>query len=426
MAGQFVNRKEELSLLDREIERSKVIVLYGRRRTGKTRLLTHWGQKHPLAYSQAIEGSEQLQIEQLHNDLKEHLPAEITPRSWTEFFEILALIKKKIIIAIDEFPYLVETNPSLPSIMQKWIDHKQPQNVKLILLGSSQTMMHGTFLHATSPLFERADRILHINPMSYRAYAEYNGIDIADRNAFLKFSITGGVPKYWEYINPRQDVVRMVDELFFGEFSFLENEPYRLLKDENINGVQPLSILESIGRGAVKPSEIAGKLSIPQTSLGRPIQVLLDASIIAREQPFGESVRNSKKVNYVISDYALRFWYNVYSPHRSRWHLYADDVKKKLIIGHASFVLEHEYRKLFKDASRYWEGGDIEIDCVRYQEESLEKIILSEIKWGRLTKKERESIAMNVQEKFRKSSLARKYKDAAFEVLSFDDICKLF
>ena len=210
----------------------------------------------------------------------------------------------------DEFPYLVATNKSLPSLFQKWIDHKQPENLKLILSGSSQTMMHSTFLDSSSPLFERANRTLNIRPMDYKSFREFLNIKSNNIESFMKYSITGGIPKYWEYINTKQKILELVDNMFFSDFSFLENEPYRILKDENVKGIQALSILEAIGRGAAKPSEIAKKLSIPQTSLSRPLQVLQDASIITRELPFGESIRSTKKILYHISDYGYAFLFD--------------------------------------------------------------------------------------------------------------------
>jgi len=261
--------------------------------------------------------------------------------------------------------------------------------------------------------------------MNYNSFRGSLKIKSNNIESFMKYSITGGIPKYWEYIDIKQGIIEFVDNMFFSDFSFLENEPYRILKDEKVKGVQAISILEAIGRGATKPSEIAKKLAIPQTSLGRPLQVLQDASIITRELPFGESIRSTKKVLYHISDYPIRFWFNIYSPHRSRWHLYSEKKKEELIVNHSSFVLESEFRKLYLESSRYWEGGGIEFDCVRFSDESLKKVIITEIKWRRLSKKMRSGLEKDLMEKYKNSKLSKQYPDAVLEVLSCEDIIEL-
>src|SRR5208283_1258687 len=126
--------------------------------------------------------------------------------------------------------------------------------------------------------------------------------------------------------------------LFFGRSAFLEDEPLRILRDESIAGMTAQSVLEAVGRGAEKPSEIAARLGTAQTNLGRTFQQLLDASILAREIPFGESLRSTKKSRYRIQDPALRFWFRVYSPHRTRWMHYNQAEKLKLLHDHASTV----------------------------------------------------------------------------------------
>ena len=104
-----------------------------------------------------------------------------------------------------------------------------------------------------------------------------------------------------------------------------------------------LSLLEVIGRGAEKPSEMASRLGTVQTNLSRLLQQLLDASVLTREIPFGESARSTKKTRYRIQDPTLRFWFRVYSPHRTRWQRYSKTEKTKLLHDHASTVFE-DYR----------------------------------------------------------------------------------
>lgn len=423
MSFPFVNRETEFKLLDEEHKKADLIVLFGRRRVGKTCMVKQWGKEKKIAYSQAVESSPIIQLEQIYNDIGKHLPTEIVPTNWSDFLDLLSLVKKKLIIAFDEFPYLVHAEPSLPSLLQKWIDHKQPENLTLLLLGSSQTMMHTIFLDASSPLFERARRLIHIEPMSYPHFCEALKLDPLKKETFVRYSLVGGVPKYWEYIGAEKDVVKLVDSMFFENSAFFENEPARLLKDENITGLTALSILEAIGRGASKPSEIATKLGVNQTGISRPLKVLTDSSLIQRGLPFGESIRTTKRVLYQISDPSLKFWFYVYSPHRSRWHLYSNEKKKLLIEEHAASVFEESYRASFPDASRYWESS-LEFDCVRLADDSGKKLIVSEIKWRNLKKTEKAKLIDAMQEKYGASKPAQKYDGASFEALGFEDAIK--
>ena len=161
----FVNRESDLRELDVTAKRGGLLVVYGRRRVGKTRLLGEWLKKHAGLYSQAIEASRDLQIQQVFQDVRRSLETQIVPKTWSEFFEILALQKRPWILCLDEFPYLTAVDKSLPSQLQRWLDHSLPEGCLVILAGSSTRMMHDLVLHRTSPLYGRATKLLHVRPM---------------------------------------------------------------------------------------------------------------------------------------------------------------------------------------------------------------------------------------------------------------------
>ena len=170
--------------------------------------------------------------------------------------------------------------------------------------------------------------------------------------------------KYWELVSRVQTSIELAEDLFFGTSPALEFEPERLLKDEGVAGATARAVLEAVGRGAHKASEIAARLATPQTSLSRLLQVLLDARLLNRELPFGQSVRTSKRTLYRLSDPTLRFWFQVYSPHRSRWRTYGKAEKQKLLWDHASTVFEDQMRARWPGSSRYW--ADVEsTSCAR-------------------------------------------------------------
>ncbi|MBM2805725.1 MAG: hypothetical protein HW419_3618, partial [Deltaproteobacteria bacterium] len=288
MALPFTNRELELHELNAAAKRGGLLVVYGRRRVGKTRLLGEGLNARQGLYSQAIEAPREMQIQQVFQDISGSLETRIVPKSWAELFEILALQKRRWILCIDEFPYLTAVDPTLPSQLQKWLDHSLPRGCLLILAGSSTRMMHDLFLHRAAPLYGRAAKLMHISPMSYAAFCQACVQKEADLESFEKFSCVGGIPKYWEFVEQGQDVVALAEALYFDFAPFMEQEPQRILRDEGITGVNAAAVLEAIGRGAERPSEIAARLGTAQTNLSRLLQQLLDLSILVRELPFGE------------------------------------------------------------------------------------------------------------------------------------------
>jgi AAA+ ATPase superfamily predicted ATPase len=419
MQLSFVNRKAELKELDQAAAAGGLLVLFGRRRVGKTRLLAHWLSRRHGLYSQAIESSLEIQLDQTYRDLQSQLTTSITPKSWAELLEVLRLQKKKRwILCLDEFPYLVNSDPSLPSVLQRWLDHSQPKQSLLVLSGSSTRMMNDLFLNRSAPLYGRARKLVHVEPMSYAAFCGACRLDPAAPESFNRFSIVGGIPKYWEFVDSKRSALQLAEMLFFGFAPYLDQEPARILRDEGISGLNALSLLEAVGRGAEKPSEIAARLGTAQTNLSRLLQQLLDASILERDLPFGESVRSTKRVLYRIQDPALRFWFRVYSPHRSRWHDYSSHQKQKLLQDHAATVFEDFCRQQFIDARRYWETN-IEFDLVRSERRDHQHptLVVSEVKWKRLSAAERREIEAKLSATWARSTLHRKHPNVVFEVL---------
>lgn len=414
----FTNRTAELKELSAAATSGGLLVVFGRRRVGKTRLLSNWLGPLGGLYSRAIEAARDTQLEQVFADIKHQLTTTIAPKSWAELFELLAFQRRPLILCLDEFPYLVASDPSLPSVLQRWLDHAKPRRFLLILSGSSTRMMNHIFLNRSAPLYGRARKLLHIEPMSYAAFCTACRVKPAEMESFTRFALVGGIPKYWEFFRPQASALALADELFFGFAPYLDQEPARFLRDEGITGANAVSLLEVIGRGAEKASEMAARLGTVQTNLSRLLQQLLDASVLTREIPFGESPRSTKKTRYRIQDPALRFWFRVYSPHRTRWPSYGQAEKLKLLHDHASTVFEDFCRLQHPGASRYWQQ-DVEFDFVRTQQHGPGRpsVVVSEVKWTHLAAKQRTEIETRLAAAWQRCSLRHQYKHAAFEVL---------
>lgn len=415
MQLKFVNRKPELHELDAAARRGGLLVIYGRRRIGKTRLLRQWLQTRGGLYSQAIEAQRDLQIQQVFQDLLAQLETRIVPKTWSELLEILALQKQRWTLCLDEFPYLTAVDPSLPSQLQKWVDHSLPKGCLLVLAGSSTRMMHDLFLHRAAPLYGRAAKLLHVRPMEFAAFCNACGLRPAKSESFEKFACVGGIPKYWEFVEAGQDVIALAESLYFDLAPYMEQEPQRILRDEGVTGLNALGVLEAVGRGAERPSEIASRLGTAQTNLSRLLQQLMDASVLTRELPFGESVRSTKKTLYRIADPTLRFWFRVYSPHQSLWPTYAAEQKSKLIHDHAASVFEDFCRARFAGAQRYWERG-VELDFVAPDPENPKRLLVAEVKWRHLSVAERRNVLRQLESKWSHCSLRAKRPRVRFEV----------
>ena len=402
-------------MLDEAARRGGLLVVFGRRRVGKTRLLRRWMDGRGGMFSQALEGPVEMQVGQVFADIRDQLATRIEPRGWEDLLEILGLQKKPWVLCLDEFPYLTAKDASLPSRLQRWLDHGMPEGSLLVLAGSSMRMMHDLFPHRAAPLYGRAHKLLQVGPMDYQAFCTACDLDAAAEESFERFACVGGIPKYWEFVEPGKDAVHLAEALFFDFAPYMEQEPRRILHDEGLPGANALAVLEAVGRGSSRSSEIAARLGTAQTNISRLLQQLMDASVLARDLPYGESNRTSKRTLYRIQDPAIRFWFSVYSPHRSLWQSYLTAKKKLLIHGHAASIFEDWCRSLHPGAQRYWEKS-VEIDLVCPDPVDPARLLVGEAKWKRLTRAEHARVMRDLRDKWSRCALGTRHPEVRFKV----------
>jgi AAA+ ATPase superfamily predicted ATPase len=217
-------------------------------------------------------------------------------------------------------------------------------------------------------------------------------------------------------VEKRQSAVHLAESLFFDFAPYMEQEPDRLLRDEGVSGLNAISVLEAVGRGAERPSQIASRLATAQTNLSRLLQQLLDAALLQRELPFGESTRSTRKVLYRIQDPAVRFWFRVYSPHRSRWPTYAPAQKRKLVHDHAATVFEDYCRAEHPGASRYWDANR-EFDLVAIDPQDSSRLLVAEVKFRIVSAAERQRLTESLRTRWHGGALRTKYPKVRFAVL---------
>ena len=247
--------------------------------------------------------------------------ASVVYPEWTALFRRLSSEARHVRwrgpLVIDEFPYLVSATRELPSILQQWVDReKREGGIMLALAGSSQRMMMDSILNAAAPLYGRADIILRLDPILAGYINQV--LSIKDGSSILDYySCWGGVPRYWELSQPfGRDYLAAVDDLVLSPLGVLHDEIDRLLRQEIPSAVPLRPILDAIGSGAHKSSEIAGRLGLPATSITRSLKQLQELGYILREVPFGEDEKRSRRALYKLADPFLRMWFRAVAPHR--------------------------------------------------------------------------------------------------------------
>ncbi len=403
MRLHFMNRTREITKLTRALSSpdSSLVVIYGRRRCGKSTLLQHVAKKTDI-YFLADQQEAPLQIQSLAVEIGRTIPGfgQANYPSWKVLLSALQhQAKKGTTLIIDEFPYLVQKSPELPSIIQKLIDNQQ-NKTNIIICGSSQRMMQGLVLDSSAPLYGRAAEIIKVRPLEPGWIKE--ALPLNSIEAIEAYSVWGGVPRYWELAKTYRNQEEACKELVLDRDGILHSEPMRLLLDDMRGASQPHSLLSLIANGSNRLSEIAGRLGKPATSLTRPLANLIELGYIKRDYPFGESPRSSKKTIYRLEDSFLLFWYRIVLPNHSLLEqdlidaVYAESQNK--FKAQTAEIWEEMARKStahltiadirWKPAQRWWghgrDGKNMEIDIIA---ESLDNqfLLFGEVKWEKKT-----------------------------------------
>lgn len=290
--------------------------MYGRRRCGKSRLLQEAIAADLGIYFLADEREPSLQRASLAREMARLLPgfSEVQYPDWEALLgRWWREAPRGTTLILDEFPALVSMDASLPSVVQRQHDLGKDQGVHLILCGSSQRMMQGLVLDRTAPLFGRSTEILKIDPLPAGWIREALP-ELSATEAVEAFSLWGGVPRYWELAADFPDSWSALEDLVLDPLGVLHQEPLTLLLDDLRDPAQSASILELIGRGCHRPSELAARLEKPVTSLSRPLQRLVELGLVVRDRPFPGL---EKRTLYRLADPFLRFWFRFVAPNRS-------------------------------------------------------------------------------------------------------------
>lgn len=408
---RFINRKKELLALQKEYIRDEAsfVVIYGRRRVGKTSLIKEFCKDKKKIMFLATEENENENKnafqERVAEELGNNLLKEAQITRWEPVFEVIAQAcdnyDERLILVIDEFQYLGKANPAFPSILMRiWDETLKDKNIMLILCGSLINMMTSQVLNYDSPLYGRRTSQIKLEQIAFSYYKEFMP-DESEDNQILFYSVTGGVPKYIELFNKDRDIYEAVRDNILSDTSFLYEEPVFLLQNEVTEIGSYFTLLKTIAAGNHKLGKIAAAMEIKQTSLSKYLKVLMELDILERQVPVtDENPEKSKKGLYFIKDNFIKFWFQFVYPNKGMLESGRDDfvyekIRKNFIDNHVSFVYEDICREKiwklqqdnisFNRVGRWWGNKDVEIDIVAYDSMGND-IVFGECKYSMNTK----------------------------------------
>ena len=315
---EFVDRIAETARLKAALagERSALVVMYGRRRLGKSTLIKRVLSEGDVYFlADRSEGQHQRLL--LAKVIAQVFPDfdKLTYPDWESLFRAVNYrTDRRFTLCLDEFPYIVEQSPELPSVLQKLVDEKQLK-YNLVLCGSSQNMMYGLFLDSSAPLYGRADEIIRLTPIRLPYLQEALSLDAV--SAVEEYSVWGGVPRYWELRENRKSLDDALWHNILSVNGVLYEEPVKLFQDDVKDIVKTSTIMSYVGAGANRLSEIAARCGEPATNLSRPLKKLVDLGFLEKDVPFGMDEKNAKKSLYKIADPFMAFYYQFVVPYRS-------------------------------------------------------------------------------------------------------------
>ncbi len=400
---RFVNRQAELEILNgfyRE-DKFQFIPVYGRRRIGKTRLIQEFIKDKPAIYFLADSVAEHEQLKNLGREVGSFFnDSLLTGRGfddWYRFFEYMkGHAKERLLLVIDEFPYLVNSNKAISSIFQKGID-QYLKNTKLflVLMGSSIGMMEKEVLFQKAPLYGRRTGSLELKEMEFGTLKEFFPKKRIDELVSI-YGVTGSIPAYLEKLDPQKDIFQNIEELILSRGTFLYSEVEYILREELREPRNYFVILRSIAQGKRKLSEIINDTGFEKSLLSRYLEILRGLRLVEKEVPATEKYPDKSKLGlYRIHDRFFEFWFRYVFPMRSRLEIGKSKevlrMIKETFDQHLSFVFEdvckeyclelmREGKIQFSSIGRWWQKNN-EIDIVALDEEGKE-IYFGEAKWS--------------------------------------------
>lgn len=402
----FIGRKSELGLLEKLYfsDKFEFAVIYGRRRVGKTAIINEFCKDKEAICFTGVETNAKQNLENFSRCITEFatgIPGGTTFASFQAALEYVFKLAetRRLVLCIDEYPYVARASASLASTLQLLIDkYKDSSRLFLILCGSSMSYMDDKVLAYKAPLYGRRTAQLKILPFEFQEAREYLTAYTGEEQA-MAYGIVGGTPQYLTQINDKLSIKDNIKALYLDPTSSIYEEPVNLLKQEVREPALYNAIITAVASGASKLSEISGKVGESTGTCSTYIKSLVALGILKKETPFGES--SPRKTIYSVEDNMFRFWYRFVPENASIIARGAQDLAfsriEPLLSEYMGRIFEDICRQYlwaqlikgtcaveFTDLGRWW-GTDprtkkqVEIDIVGTLGKS--SILLGECKW---------------------------------------------
>jgi len=404
MKIRFINREKELEFLEDIYHQkgTKVIILYGRKRVGKTEIIKAFSKNKDSLYFLADKRGTELNAQRFARETAHHfqdIPPDV--HNFDDVFTYIAKRRKDLVIAIDEFSYLVERDESIPSVFQLVVDEILKGNILLILCGSSISMMEKGTLSYKSPLYGRRTGQWLVEPLKFKDvlkfFSKYSFSQVIEA-----FSVVGNIPAYIIKFDDSIPIFQNIQEKILKKGTFLYEEVEFLLRGELRDPSRYSSVLEAVGSGATRLTEIAHKSHIPAKDLSKYLKTLQSLHLIEKIRPVTE--KKGKKTLYKISDQFFHFWFRFIHQSMSYLESGNTDYILKIIKPNFNTFVGLSFERICREAlhelnnqeglpfsfSRIgpWWGHyrdkngrkEVEIDCIALNEKTKD-ILFVECKW---------------------------------------------
>ena len=415
---KFIDRQREMRALNTfyRSEGAGLFILFGRRRVGKTSLVSHFLESNSIPnafYWMATTHSAFYQLRDFSQALLRYDPrfagpptADFTFPSWEAALQHAAEMVEQTgtphLLILDEFTYLIRNERPITSIFQKMWDHRlsKVNGLKLILTGSLLGMMGREIFAYNAPLHGRATAQLRLRPLPYAALLElFTERSVAERIAI--YAVTGGIPAYLERFTHTPDFVTALREDCLGPGSIMLTDPALILQEQLQEPQTYESILSVIAAGFHTWHEIATMAGVGESSLGHYLKVLQELELIERRDPI-LTKGDSRRGRYYVSDHFLRFYYRFLVPHLSIIERgYAQAAIDKIYAQLRSFIGTHLFEELCREwvwpasvsdqlsfqpetVGSYWRqsrGQGVQLDIVAASARQ-KQLLVGEAKWG--------------------------------------------
>lgn len=428
----FKDRKREL----RELEQSyssgkpKLVIMYGRRRVGKTSIIQEFLKKHNGIYLLGRQETEQENLKRFSETISQFFNDAIIEknpfRSWDALLSYLEekLKEKRFAIAIDEFQYLASANRALPSILQDFWDNRLVKKQAFIILCGSSISMMESILGYKSPLYGRRTEQFLIEPLDFANAVEFFPENMQNEKKVEFYSILGGTPAYLMEFDYRESIEQNLLKNLLQKNKFLYQDVIFVLREELEEPRNYFAILRAIAKGKSIMNEIVQETGLDKGLVSKYISVLRDLHLIERITPI-EKKKSARKGIYKIKDNFFRFWFRFVHYNED----YIEQNKQNLLlkekiapnfnqyIGEIFEDIALDYISKHKHFNNFifgkWWNKDIEIDIIGL---SKERVIFAEVKWKNVNKDEALSILENLKEK--SQSYPKEKKSEAFGIIA--------